>query len=143
MLKLVFDVKCGFESIYLVEKGLEFPLDFLTNKTLFDLNNYNSEIEYLDENTLYLQYALNPNKFILDYKLFDVLRVVVAQEYFEACFKNFRRDGKIFFPELFTIENVHMEKIAETGRSKSVFGSQADDPDDSVERQKETSKFDA
>lgn len=112
MIKLIFDMKCGYESMFMTERNAEFPLDLLTNKVIADaysllglsIDKLKSEEEIVQE------YSAYPEKLIKDFNLFAILRSIVGAEYWNSCFR-FLKTGdcqKRFFPELFTLENVRL-----------------------------------
>ena len=102
MLKISFDIKCGFERLYLVEKEAEFNLDFLYNNQESFAKKYPEKV-YLNEQELYSCYVAKPDAIITDYNLFTVIRALISAEYFGACFRYFDQAKTKFFPELFVI----------------------------------------
>lgn len=113
MLVLRFDVKCGFENIYIVQKDLEFPLALIKNKTLsnklfkkdFKISNYTDE--FIFENYKDDAYSLIET-FDLETPIKFITRLDVACSYlYQVCY----RGKKPIIPGICDIDNVRLEQI--------------------------------
>lgn len=115
MLVLKFDVTCGFENLYLVEKNIEFPLALVKDKELVK-KLFNQESKLSEENDRWLldNYGTRPKDLIKDYDLEEMIkfitRVDVAGSYlYSVCFNR----EKPIIPGICDLDNIRLEEVDE------------------------------
>ena len=70
MLKLICTVKCGYEKLFICEKDVEIPLDFLTNKDLYAKIFQGTALDsILSAEEIFKTYAAKPDEFINKYNI--------------------------------------------------------------------------
>lgn len=107
MFKIVFDVKCGYEGLYMTEKNAEFPLDFLADKAKIvrALPKTNPD-DILTQKELFKKYKNRPSKILVDFNLYPIIRECISEDYKASFFIHGNTD---LFPELFVLENLRLE----------------------------------
>lgn len=99
MLKLIYDVKCGFEEVYVVEKDVEEDLTYWINTTNESMLEAAAEIQKEDpeykpepytEEELYEQYKDNPEELIEEVfsGIYDCIAECTILEFAKTYFKH-------------------------------------------------------
>lgn len=108
MLSLAFDVKCGYETCFITEKNVLFPLDMILDKTLFDKVFKDLDKKFLSETEFYQKYISFPHRIIIDYNLAKAIKTMMSLDYAAKAPNLFDRFDPTFYPEYFKIENVRL-----------------------------------
>ena len=111
MLKLIFDVKCGYEDEFVIIKDYEFDISFLASRSFYNklalLSGTEAETTIPTENELYVAYAQNPENLVREYGLGTVILSLASAEVGAKHFKEIAdpKTAPIIFPEIFTVRN--------------------------------------
>jgi len=112
MIKLICDIRCGYDKLYMVEKDAEFPLDFLTNEAVMQSamqwRKEKNKQPILTEDELLTKYMKEPEKLVQDYNLFGIIRSLLSTEYYYKYFFAVKDPNHPFFPEYFRVENCRL-----------------------------------
>lgn len=127
MIKLVFDLKCGYEKDYAEIKDYSFDLSFLCDEAFYRaLAKASGEPEQSTiptEDDLMTQYALRPEALIKDNglgsALYNCASADVARRRFPETLS--AESAPFVFPELFVIRNMRLERT--DGAEKESGGS--------------------
>lgn len=119
MLKLVFDIKCGYEKEYIEVKDYSFDITFLCHDSYYNILNILTKESKPDiiptENDLFIQYTTTPEKIIKDYKLGATLLNYISSDIGARHFREILSEdtAPLVFPELFTMKNIRLEMTDE------------------------------
>ena len=116
MLKLVYDIKCGFEDLYVVAKHQTTDISYLAeDDNSFESVDFN-ELTFIPsandqpEVALYEKYKDNVNALIEDYELDEALRNTEANYYAHKFFSDicFAEGGEHYLPDIFEMSNFNI-----------------------------------
>ena len=105
MLKLKYDVKCGWNQLYVVEKDVEFDVSFLCNKEAMNLDE---DDEILTEQELYDKYKnLHNDKLLNELGVDMLLYDITVEDYAHGLFKEVY-ESQHCFPGICKISNIDL-----------------------------------
>lgn len=115
MILLAFDVKIGYENAYMIEHGVEFPLDFLHDREYLTM----IRMPDMPDEDILLEYAHQPGRLVADFKLAAVIKAAFASDY-RPVFKMLGKpvDEDVCFPELFNMSSLRLVKRAVTKKQQ-------------------------
>lgn len=111
MLKLIFDVKCGYENEFIIVKDYEFDISFLAKRSFYNklalISGTEAETNIPTENELFVSYQKEPEELVRDYGLGTVILSLASAEIGAKHFKEVAdpKTAPIIFPEIFTVRN--------------------------------------
>ena len=111
MLKLIFDVKCGYENEFIIVKDYEFDISFLAKRSFYNklalISGTEAETNIPTENELFVSYQKDPEELVRDYGLGTVILSLASAEIGAKHFKEIAdpKTAPIIFPEIFTVRN--------------------------------------
>lgn len=111
MLKLIFDVKCGYENEFIIVKDYEFDISFLAKRSFYNklalISGTEAETNIPTENELFVSYQKDPEELVRDYGLGTVILSLASAEIGAKHFKEIAdpKTAPIVFPEIFTVRN--------------------------------------
>ncbi|MDY2735908.1 helix-turn-helix domain-containing protein [Intestinibacter sp.] len=129
MLKLIYDVKCGFEEVYVVEKDVEEDLTYWINTTNESMLEAAAEIQKEDpeykpepytEEELYEQYKDNPKELIEEVfsGMYDCIAECTVLKFAKTYFKHicYADPKKPFVPGQFKMMNLRLVLEDKSGK---------------------------
>lgn len=130
MLKLIFDVRCGYERDHADIKDYEFDISFLCKeaywKILSALGKGDVPSMPPTENELFVKYSQDPEALIKDYDIGEAVLNFSANDIGRKRFPEIldKETAPLVFPELFVMKNVRLDLVevdmAESGGDASL-----------------------
>ena len=115
MLILKFDITCGFNNLYLVEKNVEFPIALIRDQELVNrIFKRDSALANVSDQWLLDNYSDNAEQLLKDYDILEmikfIVRVDIAGSYlYSVCFNR----AKPVIPGVCELDNIRLEEIDE------------------------------
>ncbi len=115
MLKLIFDVKCGYENDRAEIKDYEFDLSFLCREAYWKILSALGKGDLPEmpptENELFVRYSQNPEALVRDYDIGEAVLNLAANDIGRRRFPEIlsKETAPLVFPELFVMSNVRLD----------------------------------
>jgi hypothetical protein len=125
MLKLIFDVKCGYENDHVEIKDYEFDLSFLCKEAYWKILSALGKGDLPEipptENELFVGYSQRPEALVRDYDIGEAVLNFSADDIGRKRFPEIlqKDTAPLVFPELFVMKNVRLDLIDSPEESES------------------------
>lgn len=89
MVKLVYNINCGWDDLSISEKNAEYDVSFLCREELWNaLKIDTTGLKFMSEEELYERYKENASKLVKDYEIDKVLKAAIKVTYAETYFRD-------------------------------------------------------